>query len=130
MSTLSLNFISNFKIPSLVPLSSSISYTSLSEKSGLPIVPLKQLLRHAITNRIFCEPTPSHIAHTSSSRLLVENEKAAALVSYMTDTLKLAAAHEVEALERWKGSRDPRETGLSIGLGEPGKVGIYEDLAR
>jgi hypothetical protein len=130
MNTLSLNAISHFKIAEHVPLNGSISYLELSSKSGLHITALKQLLRHAITNRIFTEASKDHISHTSSSRLLIQNKKAAALVSYMTDTLNLAAAHEVEALEMWKESKSPSQTGLSIGLGTPGQTSIYEDMAK
>jgi len=82
-----------------------------------------------MTDRIFSEPSPEYIAHTPTSRLLVEDKKTTALISYFTDTLKLGAAHECDALERWPGSLSSRETGISIGLGNPGQTSIYEEMA-
>ena len=130
LSALSLHAVSHFRIPELVPLDGEISYAELSAKTGVGLVALRQLLRQATTNKIFQESSKNHISHTSTSRLLVENKKLAALIGYFTDTLKLAAAHECDALERWPNSLSPRETGYSIGVGNGGQTSFYEELQK
>lgn len=128
MSVLSLNTISHFDLARLVPLDGEISYAELASKSGMGLVALRQLVRHAITNKIFREPSKDVVAHTPASRLLVEDKKSSALISYLTDTLKLSAAHECDALQRWPGSQSPAETGLSIAVGNPGQTSLYDIL--
>lgn len=125
-----LNAICTFKIPQLVPLEaeSSISYTDLAAQSNMDITPLRQILRQAMTSSIFTESSPDHISHTSTSRLLASDPKAFALIDYLADTLKVGAAHQIEALQRWKGSTSARETGLSLAWGKPGETDVWEDM--
>jgi hypothetical protein len=46
------------------------TYTELSKACGLAEQPLKHLLRHGMTMRIFAEPSKGIVAHTAASQLL------------------------------------------------------------
>lgn len=62
--------ICRLRIASMVPAGGKISYGELAQKTGLNEVALKRLLRHAITQRIFCEPEPGMVAHNKISKQL------------------------------------------------------------
>jgi hypothetical protein len=127
---LSLKAVSHWDIAKHVPLDEAISYTELSSKSGLESAALRRLMRHAITNGIFCEPTKENIAHNSMSRILIEDKRTAAWVDLMTERLMLGAAHQCEALDKWPGSGAHRETGVSIGFHNPGQTSLYEEVKK
>ena len=67
---LSLQAISRFKIASLVPENGQVSYNDLARSTGVDVQMLKRVLRHAMTMRVFQEPTPGMVAHTAASKLL------------------------------------------------------------
>jgi hypothetical protein len=54
-----------------VPLNDTegITYSALSKQSGISESVLQKVLRHAMVYRLFCEPSPGRVAHTSASRL-------------------------------------------------------------
>lgn len=57
VNSLSLQTVYDFKVAEHVPVDgSTISYAELAEKSGVPVLKLRPLVRHAIMNRIFWEP--------------------------------------------------------------------------
>ena len=77
---------------------------------------LRRIIRHAITNRIFTEPTKGYVAHTSRSRLLIPTENApmSAWVSFMTSDLWVSIARVVDAMKKWPGSGESNETGVNL----------------
>ena len=97
-----------------MPINEEISYVDLSKKLNLDPTNLRRLVRHAITNHIFREPHPGYVAHTSSSRLLAEDAQLQAWVGFFSEDLWLPIAHTVDAMDKWPGSQEPRETGYSI----------------
>jgi hypothetical protein len=127
---LSLKAVSHWNIAKLVPLEGVISYTELSSKCGLESTALRRFLRHAMTNGLFSEPTPDHIAHNSMSRILVEDPKTAAWVDLQTESILLGGANHCEALDRWPASESKRETGVSIGFHNPGQTSLYEEIKK
>lgn len=76
------------------------------------------------------EPAKEHIAHNSMSRILVEDKKTAAWVSLQTEKIMLGGAHQCESLERWPGSGNQRQTGVSIGFHNPGQTSLYEEVKK
>nr|POE49518.1 o-methyltransferase gsfb [Quercus suber] len=50
------------------------SFEDLSETTGLNVVDLRRVLRHAMCNHIFDEPRTGYVVHTAASRLLAENK--------------------------------------------------------
>ena len=102
------------KSPKPFPSKREISYADLAKKVNTDTVNLRRLIRHAITNHIFCETHPGYVAHTSSSRLLAEDPQLQAWVGFMSEDLILPVAHTVDAMDIWPGSQEPRETGFQV----------------
>ena len=127
---LSLKAVSHWDVAKHVPLEGSISYADLSSKCGLEPAALRRLMRHAMTNGLFHEPTRDHIAHNSMSKILVEDPKTAAWIDLQTETILLGGAHQCEALDKWPGSESKRETGASIGFHNPGQTSLYEEVKK
>ncbi|KAK7908333.1 O-methyltransferase- family 2 [Apiospora marii] len=117
---LSLQAIWEFQIAEAVPTNGSITFEELAakikERTGKGILPFKLriLLRHAMTNRVFCEPQKGQVAHTQMSRLLATNPKSNAWVGFLTGDLFPAFANVVNAMKRWPESQEPNETGVNI----------------
>ena len=107
----------SFNIASAVPLTGTISYVSLAEKVNVPMLNLRRLIRHAITNHIFQEPTKGLVAHTSRSRLLLEDPHLNAWVGFTSEDLWLPIASTVKAMKQWPGSQESNETGVNLAYG-------------
>lgn len=103
-----------FGIARLVPLNGEITFAELAVAAGLGESHVRRLVRHAITQHIFCEPRPGFVAHSASSRLLAEDADVAAWVRWRADDCWLAAYHTCEAIARWPASEEPNETGFSL----------------
>jgi hypothetical protein len=121
--------INRWGIAKLVPVDGDISYEELAKVTGVSESILRRTLRHAMTSRLFCEKN-GKVAHTPTSKLLVENEYLAAFVDLHTEVGLKSLAHTMDALKKWPDSTNPRETGYSIALGRPGGIAVYEDLAK
>ena len=87
MNSLSFRAVYHFKIAEAVPLNENISYVELAKKTNLEATNLRRLVRHAMTNHIFKEPSPGYVAHTSSSRLLAEDAQLQAWVGFFSEDL-------------------------------------------
>jgi hypothetical protein len=82
-----------------------------------------------MTSRLFCE-RDGKVAHSPTSRLLVEDPNLAAFVDLHTEVAFKSLAHTMDALQKWPDSTNPREVGYSIALGKPGEISMYEDIAK
>ncbi|KAF3920378.1 O-demethylpuromycin-O-methyltransferase [Dactylellina cionopaga] len=109
-----LHVITAFEIPKIVPLDSDISYAEISEKCKLSELQIRQILRLAMTNRIFYEPRHGYVAHTAQSKLLREDPLMLNWISFNTDDLAPASMKVVEALQKWPGSGEPTETAFAL----------------
>lgn len=114
VNNLSLQAMYTYSIASSVPLTGTISYHSLAEKVNVPMLNLRRLIRHAITNHIFREPTKGYVAHTSTSRLLLEDPHINAWVGFICEDLWLPIASTVKAMKKWPGSQESNETGVNL----------------
>ncbi|GAW10668.1 hypothetical protein ANO14919_000020 [Xylariales sp. No.14919] len=109
----SLQTISHLGIPSLVPLGGKISFDEISQAVGLNEQMIKRILRHAMTMRVFREPSPGMVAHTKASRALTR--------PHINDWMKTAtedvwptAIKMVEATQRWPACEEPDQTGFTV----------------
>jgi 6-hydroxytryprostatin B O-methyltransferase len=110
LDTTTLRWLYHFNIPSAVPKTGSTSYTDLSTKLNLSQRTLTRILRHAITNNIFHEPEPNHIAHTSLSLQLAEpGNPIRGVVGHQTETVFPALSKLVEAHDKY-GTEDENVT--------------------
>jgi 6-hydroxytryprostatin B O-methyltransferase len=100
-----LQLIIHFNIPSHIPLSGTISYPTLALAAHVPESHLKRILRLAMTNDLFTEPTPNHVAHSPS------------LLDYATHCLKFSfpvSTKLPEMTARWAGSTAKTETAFNL----------------
>ncbi|KAG4431838.1 hypothetical protein IFR05_012676 [Cadophora sp. M221] len=81
---------------------------------NVDVTNLRRLVRHAISNHIFCEPRPGYVAHTSSSRLLAEDAQLKAWVGFFSEDLLLPIGSTVDAMDKWPRSEEPRQTGFQV----------------
>lgn len=113
-----MRYICHYKIPDSVPDTGTIDYESLAKTCAVDPTQLKQHLRFAIANRIFCEPSPNHVAHTTTSLVLKEGCPMQASVQWLTEDCAPMIAHQLDALEKWgPGSQEPNETAVTYAYG-------------
>ncbi|KAM4056184.1 o-methyltransferase [Hirsutella rhossiliensis] len=105
--------ISRLGIAAMVPARGRASFDHIADETGLDVRTLRRLLRHAMTMRVFREPEPDVVAHTSSSRLLMMphfND----WIGCGSDEIWPASVKMVDALQRWPGSGEPNQTGFAL----------------
>lgn len=113
-----MRYICHFRIADFVPDTGDIDYQSLAKAAGVDAVQLKQNLRFAITNRIFCEPTPDHVAHTTASILLKGDSPMGPSVQWLTEDCAPMVAHQIDAIEKWgHGSQEFNQTAVNYAYG-------------
>ncbi|GLA36717.1 hypothetical protein AnigIFM63309_003041 [Aspergillus niger] len=118
----------HFSIPTLIPLKSSTSYTTLSSQTNLPERTLRLLLRQSFLNGIFYEPEPDRVAHTASSAALVTNAPFYDWFGHSVEEVFPASAKLAEALERCSqsGIGDGRAEDSAFSLAVGGGESVFE----
>ncbi|KAF3180262.1 hypothetical protein TWF106_008673 [Orbilia oligospora] len=113
--TSTIHVIHHFKIAQHVPETGDISFTELSEKINVSSLKLRQILRYAMTNRIFCEPRQGYIGHTALSLLLRDEDSPEwAWIGYNTEELCRTGPALVPCLEKYPHSQELNETPWSV----------------
>ncbi|KAJ4355637.1 uncharacterized protein N0V89_003657 [Didymosphaeria variabile] len=126
--TFALRTIYALKLPQHVPHADSIPYSTLSTLVGVPVDKLTRLIRYAVTLGFFTEPTPSHVAHSDTSRLLATNPDAFDAMGMILNELGPATHAFPDALTRFGTSEEPNETAYNIA--NKTDLGIYDFLAQ
>ncbi|KAL2132410.1 hypothetical protein VTI74DRAFT_3828 [Chaetomium olivicolor] len=98
LDVLALTALNHYGIAKLVPLDAPIPLAELQTKTSLDPINLARLLRMAMTNGIFREPSPGLVAHTAASRVLAEDEDMQAWVGFNGEDIFRASGHVVQAL--------------------------------
>ncbi|KAH8696410.1 putative O-methyltransferase [Talaromyces proteolyticus] len=102
-----------FKIASLVPINSTISFGELAVKCSLREPDLKRIIRYtAVYHRVFQEPKKGFVAHTAASKLLVENPRASSLMGLTFDECWPAHNRAVDAMAQR--SEEPNVSGYAL----------------
>ena len=83
---LSLQAVYHYKIATIIPPDSTMTYAELSKACGLNETELRRLLRHAMTNHIF-QQRDGGVAHTAASRILAENTMTRDIVGIMCEEM-------------------------------------------
>ncbi|KAH7320605.1 S-adenosyl-L-methionine-dependent methyltransferase [Stachybotrys elegans] len=116
-----LQFISRYEIAQIVPAGGQVSFHDIGKQIKLPEQIVRRVLRHAMTMRVFHEPTPGMVAHTKTSKAL-QNSILNDWVKCGTQEMWPAAVKTLDAIEKWPDSSEPSETAshphLLIGLPE------------
>ncbi|KAI1104559.1 S-adenosyl-L-methionine-dependent methyltransferase [Jackrogersella minutella] len=130
MGTQSLQLINHYGIAKLVPIDGSITLSQLQAKSPLDPTNLARLLRHAMTNHLFQEPKPGVIAHTASSRLLVEDQALQAWVGFNTEEVYPGSAHVIDALKKYPEATSLTQTGFNFAFNTVDKEPMFVTLGK
>lgn len=114
-----LRLVTQLRLAELVPLRPDASGTPFSSVAAatrprLDESCVRRILRHAAAHGIFCEPTPGFVAHTPTSALLVREAAVRDLVAYGMFDMLPAGMRLADALQRFPGSLDPRDTGSAL----------------
>jgi hypothetical protein len=125
--SLYLHFIYAYRIASLVPLPGSISFSALSQETGLSELNIRRLLRHAMKNRIFHEPVLGFIAHTSHSTVLTLPQMND-WVGFCVEDMWPAAAQTISALKEYPQADDSTKCGFCKAEGGMGKQNLFQTL--
>lgn len=126
--TWTLQAINDYNIAQCIPLDGTATYAEISEKSGLDLDKCRRILRYAMTNQVFCEPTPEHVAHTAISALISRDAGARDLAHHCLEEIHTGTANQVKAIRKWPNTLHPGETGVSLGFGMEGKS-VFEFFA-
>ena len=79
-----LHWLCQFGIFRRVPLQGTISYGDLASPAKVSEIKLKTIVRMAVTNGLFIEEPPNHIAHFARSELLQTNPSLHDWASFLT----------------------------------------------
>jgi 6-hydroxytryprostatin B O-methyltransferase len=98
-----------FDIAQAIPADGSISAEDLASKVGLPLDILNRVVRYAITNGIFREPSKGKYAHSNISAYVAKNEHVRDIASIATQELSIMNLNLAEALTQQKatGGKSP-----------------------
>ncbi|KUI59878.1 Sterigmatocystin 8-O-methyltransferase [Cytospora mali] len=114
LDVLALQVINNYGIAKLVPLDRPITLTELQSLTTLDPINLARILRTAMTNHIFSEPSPGVIAHTAASRLLATDDNLVAWVGFNSEDIFPSAAHTLEALKKFPDATSLTQSGFQF----------------
>ncbi|KAL7621042.1 hypothetical protein AAE478_008354 [Parahypoxylon ruwenzoriense] len=102
-----------FNIPRLVPLDHPISLSELAAKAGLLEDKLARIIRYAVTNFIFYEPSLGYVAHTAISAALARDPQFATFLRLVLVDLAPISVSLPRALCRWPHSEEPTECAVN-----------------
>lgn len=114
----------------LVPLGSTITLEELQTKTTLDPINLARLLRLAMTNGIFREPSPGVVAHTAASRVLAEDENMRAWVGFNGEDIFRASAHVVQALATHPEATSLNRAGFQFGFDTVDKEPMFATFGK
>jgi hypothetical protein len=98
----------------LFPVGSTITLAELQEKTSLDPVNLARVIRHAMTNNLFTEPSPGVIAHTAASKLLAEDAALQAWVGFNGEDIFPSAGKVLTALKTYPEATSLVRTGFNF----------------
>ncbi|CAH0039229.1 unnamed protein product [Clonostachys solani] len=130
LDTLSLQVVNNYGIAKLVPLDKSIALAELQTKTTLDPVNLARILRHSMTNHVFCEPTPGFIAHTASSRLLAQDGPLQDWVGFNSEDIFPAAASVLSAIKTHPEATSLTRTGFNVAFDTVDKEPMFATFGK
>lgn len=106
----SIDAVTRYKIPDMIPAGGRISYDEIGQKTGLESNAVRRILRNAMAMRILQEPEPGVVAHTSISKFLT-NPTINAWAQFEARDTWPATSRIVDAIQKWPNSQQPNETG-------------------
>ena len=123
---MTLHAIYHFKIPAHVPLDGTIAFSDLATATGLDEDRLTRILRYAMLNHIFTEPTPGQVAHSAVSRLLTPGTNDIDFLGHSTEDVWPGCLAQVQALKNKIPSQASPDSGVMVALGGGNKNTLFE----
>ncbi|KHN94260.1 O-methyltransferase, family 2 [Metarhizium album ARSEF 1941] len=130
LDTLSLQIINSYGIAKLVPLDRSIPLSDLQAKTTLDPTNLARILRHAMTNYIFCEPEPGLIAHTAASRKLADDSDLQDWVGFNSEDIFPSAAKVLQSLREHPEATSLTTTGFNFAFDTVDKEPMFVTFGK
>lgn len=103
-----------WKIPQNVPLEGPISYEDLAAKCGVHQETLTRIVRRAICDHLFCEPSPGYVAHTADTRRLALEPALFEYVAWGYKVTQRTAMKAIDAIEMYPGSTSTTEAAFNV----------------
>ncbi|KAI0421903.1 S-adenosyl-L-methionine-dependent methyltransferase [Xylaria grammica] len=110
----SLQAISRFDVARLVPKDGLVPFEEIAQHTGLGESMTRRLLRHAMTMRVFREPVPGMVAHTKTSKALVDLPHLNGWCAAGADDMWSAATKLVDAAQKWPNTQEVNESGFAL----------------
>ncbi|KAI1394365.1 S-adenosyl-L-methionine-dependent methyltransferase [Hypoxylon trugodes] len=111
----SVKAILRFKLDSSFPVGESTSFEAMSKFSGLNVVNVRRIVRHAIINHHwFREDAPGVITHSALTAILATDPVMRNSMIVELDEFWPAAVKMADAMEKWPNSEESNETGFSL----------------
>ncbi|KAK5131300.1 hypothetical protein LTR08_001139 [Meristemomyces frigidus] len=126
--SMTIHVIYSFNIPGHVPLEGTISFPDLAKAAGVDEDKVTRILRYAMLQHIFTEPTPGQVGHSAVSRLLVTGSMNMDMLGHSTEDMWPGCLAQVEALRNIAAGPTTANCGVAIALGG-GKKNFMEIIA-
>lgn len=91
-----------------------MSFSDIAVECGVDEDSMRRILRHAITNHLFTEPTEGHVAHTSISKALAQVPMLHEWVTVSCEEIWPPTTRLTDALVKWPASMEPDETAYNL----------------
>ncbi|AEO54737.1 hypothetical protein MYCTH_2297644 [Thermothelomyces thermophilus ATCC 42464] len=130
LDVLALTAVNHYGLAKLVPIDSTITLAELQTKTPLDPINLARLVRLAMTNGIFREPSPGVIAHTSASRVLAEDENMQSWIGFNGEDIFPASAHVLQALKAYPEATSLTRTGFQFAFDTVDKEPMFATFGK
>ncbi|OQV00538.1 hypothetical protein CLAIMM_06020 [Cladophialophora immunda] len=109
-----MQYIYHYRLAQGVPVAGDISYKDLAAETGTLEGQCARVLKYAMTQNLFRQSRPGHVAHTALSMTLLQPDFRD-IVGYITEESFLAAPRLVEAADKYPGSQEKNTTPWNLG---------------
>ncbi|GAB1311709.1 Alpha-1,3-mannosyltransferase cmt1 [Madurella fahalii] len=130
LDVLALTALNHYGIAKLVPSGSTITLEELQASTTLDPINLARLLRLAMTNGIFREPSPGVIAHTAASRVLAEDGNMQAWIGFNGEDIFRASGHVIQALKAYPEATSLTRAGFQFGFDTVDKEPMFVTFGK
>ncbi|KAI1764917.1 S-adenosyl-L-methionine-dependent methyltransferase [Hypoxylon sp. FL1150] len=130
LNTQSLQLINHYGIANMVPLDGTITIEELEAKTPLDSTTITRLLRHAMANHLFQEPTPGVVAHTAASKRLAMDDALQAWVGFNSEEVYPGSARVIDALKEHPEATSLTHAGFNVAYDTVGKEPMFVTLGK
>jgi hypothetical protein len=119
--------IAQLNLANSFPAHGSTTVAQLAKTTNINENDCNRLVRHALTQRLFAEPTKGVITHTATSQAIASVPYLRQFIEQSCNDMWASAPHIVPAMQKWPGSEEPNQTAYS--LAKNTDLSFFEHLA-